>query len=369
MRDSCSLAVCMPVFNAEPFIEQTSRQILSQTFSDFTFIVTDDGSTDNTFDIIKKINDPRILLFRNTRNLGAVPTRNSMLDYCIEHGFEYMALMDADDLVHSQRLEKQLKILSNDPSLAVCGSSMKIERTGRIWHAPIGPAEVKALCVFANPIPTPTAMIKLQYMKTYNLKWRREYAPCADYYLWYQMLFEHNLRGTNTGDVDMVYSHSPAGVSHREGLEAQEEKDVEVKRCILRHFNLDLSNSELHGFMKIALYRSKSAADAPSFLDVSTKLIEANRNMIVSDDVMRRMISHRAFVYLVKCRTLNPEIKGEIRSRLVLPLSALLAEVEVKLKEFKHNILGRSFLMLSYYLEFICKGLREMWMQIRRKAT
>ena len=187
MREAVSsrpLAVCMPVFNAAPIIQRTVSQILAQTFSDFTFIITDDCSTDNTADLIENISDPRILLFKNDRNIGAIPCRNAMLDYCIEHGFEYMALMDADDQTCPNRLEKQITILSKDLSLAICGSSMKMERTGRIWRAPTRPAEVKTLCIFSNPIPTPTAMIRLRYMDTHDLKWRVEYAPCADYYLW-----------------------------------------------------------------------------------------------------------------------------------------------------------------------------------------
>jgi glycosyltransferase involved in cell wall biosynthesis len=363
------LAVCMPVFNAAPFMERTVSQVLAQTFPDFTFLITDDGSTDRTFDAVRNLRDPRIVLFRNARNLGAVSARNAMLAYCIEHGFEYMALMDADDLMHPRRLERQLDILSKDPSLAVCGSSMKIERTGRIWHAPARPADIKALCIFANPIPTPTATIRLRYMQMHDLKWSAEYAPCADYHLWYRMLFEHNLSAANTGSVDMVYSHSPEGISHGGGIEAQERMDMEVKKCILRHFNLELSTPELHGFMKVALYRSRSAADAPSFLNVSRKLIGANRDRVVSDDALRRLISHRAFVYLAKCRTLSPETRAEIRAEFLMPLSAVLIELEAKLEAFRHRIADRPLAAVAHYLAFICGKARSAWAQIRRKAA
>lgn len=363
------LAVCMPVYNAEPYIERTVSRVLAQTFPDFAFIITDDGSTDRTHEILGKLRDPRIVLLRNARNSGTVSARNAMLDYCTERGYEYMALMDADDLVSPKRLEKQLAILSRDPALAICGSSMKIERTGRIWHAPSRPADVKALCVFSNPIPTPTATIRLRYMKMHNLRWDAAYAPCADYHLWYRMLFEHELKAANTGSVDMVYSHSPGGVSHGRGIEQQEQKDVAVKQCILRHFGQEFSGEELHGFMKVALFRSDDAADAPSFLDVSGRLIEANRTGVVADRALRKLISHRALVYLAKCRNLGPEQRARVRGRLLTPLSAVCLETETMLAAIRHSLSGRPLLMIARQLAAVRNRCSRVWARLRGKAA
>lgn len=349
------LSVCMPVYNSVGFVRQAVDQILAQTFHNFRFIITDDCSDDGTYELLQEIHDPRILLFRNDSNMGTVPTRNTMIDYCLNSGFQYMALMDADDRVFPQRLEKQLAILEQDPSLAVCGSSMKIERTGGIWHAPSHPAEIKSLCIFGNPIPTSTAMINLRYIEMYSLRWDKAFAPCADYHLWYRFLFEHNLRASSTGDVDMIYTYTPTGVSHGRGLAQQEMKDTEVKRLILKQFSLDYSHEEVYGFMKIALYRSSDKRDGRSYYDICQQLKLRNNDKIVSSDIMNRMISHRAFVYIRKCRDLDPDLRQRIKKDLVLPHSAIFTELENKLINWKQNVLDRYCPVLSYYLAFIYK--------------
>ncbi len=227
------LAVCMPAFNAEDFIETSISSILDQTLADFTFIITDDCSTDGTVALLRSIDDPRVLLLENEVNLGPAATRNRMLRYCIEEAFEYMALMDADDVAFPERLQKQVAILDAHPSLAACGSSMRMEVNDATWHAPGSPEAVRVEALFANPIPTPSATCRVQALAESGLEWDPGFVPCADYYFWYRLIFELGYPASNTGEVDMLYTHSPGGVSHGEGLIRQEEKDAVVKQLLL----------------------------------------------------------------------------------------------------------------------------------------
>jgi glycosyltransferase involved in cell wall biosynthesis len=256
------LAVCMPAYNAEKNIASSIDSILSQSYKNFKFIITDDCSTDGTVQIIKSYNDPSIIFMQNSNNLGTVQTRNNMLDYCIDNNFTFMALMDADDIAFPNRLKKQIEILEKDTSIAICGSSMKMERTKNIWVANQNPSSIKVECLFGKPIPTPSATIRLQYMIKYNLRWDKYFAPCADYHLWYLMLYKYNLKAKNTGNIDMIYSHSENGVSYGKGLIKQEMKDAEIKQLILKYFSIKAKFEDVFSFMKVALCIRIDAQDA-----------------------------------------------------------------------------------------------------------
>ena len=102
------LTVLMPVYNSAKYLRQAIDSILTQTFSDFEFLVFDDGSTDKSLEIISSYQDSRIHVFQSDKNYGHVFHLNRGLE--MANG-EYIARMDADDISHHERLEYQVKFL------------------------------------------------------------------------------------------------------------------------------------------------------------------------------------------------------------------------------------------------------------------
>ena len=101
------ISVIMPAYNAARTIERSIRSILNQSYTNLEMIVSNDGSQDNTSDIVKKLmkEDPRVKLIDNKVNRGCYFARN---DAVRETSGKYIAIQDADDLSFSRRLEKQL---------------------------------------------------------------------------------------------------------------------------------------------------------------------------------------------------------------------------------------------------------------------
>jgi glycosyltransferase involved in cell wall biosynthesis len=114
------LTILMPAFNAASYITEAIDSLLNQTFTDFELWVIDDASTDNTLSIVKNYKDPRIKVLSNEANQGRVRTINGLVK---EIQTPFFTVTDADDASHPHRLEKQIKILENDPRLFICGSS------------------------------------------------------------------------------------------------------------------------------------------------------------------------------------------------------------------------------------------------------
>ena len=102
------VTVLMSVFNGEKYLRESIDSILNQTFSDFEFLIINDGSTDSSRKIILSYDDSRIILVDNNENSGL----SKSLNIGIHRGQgEYIARQDADDVSHPKRLEKELQFL------------------------------------------------------------------------------------------------------------------------------------------------------------------------------------------------------------------------------------------------------------------
>ena len=104
------VSIIMPAFNAKAYIAQTLTSVLEQTYTNWELIVVDDHSTDNTLDIVHEFSSkyPQIKCFQNELNLGAAVTRNKAIK---EAKGDYIAFLDADDLWHPEKLEKQVQFM------------------------------------------------------------------------------------------------------------------------------------------------------------------------------------------------------------------------------------------------------------------
>lgn len=105
-------SVVMPVYNGERFLAEAIESILAQSFTDFEFLIVDDGSTDQSREIIQHYSDPRIVYLAFPSNKGFIDA----LDYGLRHAQgKWIARMDCDDMCDPNRLEKQIEFLESHP--------------------------------------------------------------------------------------------------------------------------------------------------------------------------------------------------------------------------------------------------------------
>lgn len=131
------ISVVMPVMNEERYIRQSIDSILAQTFTDFEFIIIDDGSTDATPDILQNYarRDGRIRIIINEQNIGISRSLNIGLQ---EATGEYIARMDGDDINTPDRFEKQAALLDQNPDLIIAGAGYQtISADGSPQHVVI----------------------------------------------------------------------------------------------------------------------------------------------------------------------------------------------------------------------------------------
>ncbi len=118
ITDTIDITVLMPAYNAGNYIGEAIRSVLDQSYRDFELLVINDGSTDNTGEVVRSFNDSRIVLL-NTEHGGVSKALNTGL---AEARGRYIARFDADDICLPGRLEKQFLFLEQHPDHVLTGS-------------------------------------------------------------------------------------------------------------------------------------------------------------------------------------------------------------------------------------------------------
>lgn len=185
---SPAITVLLPVYNGAADVEKAVASVLSQTFTDFELLIINDGSQDNSADLLARIKDPRIRLI-NQANRGLAATLN--MGCSLAKG-QFIARQDQDDLSHPCRLQKQLAYMLVNPDCALLGTWADIyvedTRTGRSHdHA----SEHGLLCfdlLFNNPFVHSSIMFRRDAVAEiggYSTDPDRQ--PPEDYELWSRM--------------------------------------------------------------------------------------------------------------------------------------------------------------------------------------
>ena len=110
LNEEPTVSVVIPTYNREHLIGKSIQSVLDQTYKDFEIIVVDDGSSDNTKEVIKSFADARIRYVRHQQNKGGNAARNTGIE--LSRG-EYIAFQDSDDEWLPEKLEKQMKVFGS----------------------------------------------------------------------------------------------------------------------------------------------------------------------------------------------------------------------------------------------------------------
>lgn len=203
-----TISVVMPVYNGERFLREAIESILKQTYSDFEFIIINDGSTDKTDEIVRSYNDPRIVYIKNDKNLGLSKSFNTGIDAA--RG-KYIARMDADDVCAPKRFERQLQFLERRPGVDIVGSNLRfIDEKSRPlsnFKRQADHIDIKFSSLFSTPMMHPTIMGKTSVFKTHH--YNEALSNSEDYELWSRLLFKTDTHFANIHEPLLFYRTYP----------------------------------------------------------------------------------------------------------------------------------------------------------------
>jgi len=164
-----SVSIIMSVYNGESSLKSAIESVLHQSLTDFEFLIVDDNSEDNSFDIISSYadKDPRVKVFRNNENLGLTKSLNFLI---LESKGKYIARQDADDTSLRDRLKVQYIFLERNNYIA-CSTRAFIQNKNRKIPRMSNYLPINFVALFKNPIIHGTLMIEkksLNLLGNYN---------------------------------------------------------------------------------------------------------------------------------------------------------------------------------------------------------
>lgn len=224
------VTVLMPVYNAEAFLREAIESILGQTWSDFEFLIIDDGSIDNSREIISFFSDPRIRIIDNPSNIGLTKSLNKGLEHA--EG-EYVARQDADDISYPKRLERQVQFLDAHPDVALLGTqALSVDEKGRphktnFLRIPVGLLAIRWYLMFQN------AFIHSSVMFRRSIVWKElggydeSFERAQDYELWSRTARLYKV--DNLSDILIDHRFEYGSTVSRLPLPIPAEEDIALK--------------------------------------------------------------------------------------------------------------------------------------------
>ncbi len=217
------VSIIMPAFNREDLIAKSIESALAQTFPDFELIVIDDGSKDKTLEIAKRyIEDPRVNIVINEKNMGIANTRNRAIR--MAQG-KYIAMLDSDDVwLDKEKLEKQIKFLEANPDYALYGGNIihidPADKQLRTWKFPLTDADIRKVILRGSPFAQSTILCRKEAMVQAGL-YSTRFAICDDFDLWLRI--GRNWKFANSSEAMTGYRIHGGNITHTKRLTAARE--------------------------------------------------------------------------------------------------------------------------------------------------
>ena len=183
------VTVLMSVYNGARYLGEAIDSILGQTYRNFEFLIIDDGSTDDSIDIINAYKDPRIRLQQHPNRGLAESLRQGVID---SRG-GYIIRADADDISYPSRIERQVIIFQNREDMGLCRTMLDwIDQDGKIFRRNWDPNDTDQAArwqmLWKNIGSHPSAAIRKSVLLEHNLNYRPEMNGVEDFDLWSQLL-------------------------------------------------------------------------------------------------------------------------------------------------------------------------------------
>ena len=230
------ISIALPVHNAQRTLAQTLDALVGQTFTDFTVVLLDDASSDDSVTIATSYQDRLDLrLIQAERNLGISGARNRLL---AEIESPFIAILDHDDICHPERLARQFAYLHEHPAIDIVGSAVTyfselddLPNASRVLRHPAGDAAIKTRLLLNTAMVHPSAMARRSFFADCG-GYQAEFSPAEDYALWCRAA----LLGKRFANLDepLLYYRLHARQASQVQGQRMLVKDIEIKRFYIR---------------------------------------------------------------------------------------------------------------------------------------
>jgi len=293
-------SVLLPAYNARKHIRRALSDITAQTFRDFEVVVVDDGSDDDTADIVNSVSDPRIRMIRLPENRGLVGALNAGL--AAAKG-KWIARQDADDRCRPNRLERQHQLISRNPNAVLFYSWATLIDERGWWRGtlrpPVDDAGLRWDLCFRNPIPHTSAVFPTDLVRNEMGGYSGDNVT-ADFDLWSQLLRKGSAAGDNACLVS--YRNHGSSIMGRENSSSEKRSNSGLREILLRNLCDWSGASEADAERIASTWLAPAEAGWAGYFSLREKLAKGSTNqnagLIAEEDYT---LMHRALGVSVKC--------------------------------------------------------------------
>ena len=176
------VSVIMPVYNSQNYVGDAINSVLSQSYTDFEFLIVDDCSSDDSVSVIKKFDDKRIRFYQNDKNLGYIKSLNFLINECKG---SFIVRHDNDDISSKDRILNQVDFLEKNSNHLICGSNCKVfGKKNAFSFLPLTDSECRVYMIFNSPFYHPSVCFRRKVFSDYFLLYNKDLMPAEDYDMW-----------------------------------------------------------------------------------------------------------------------------------------------------------------------------------------
>lgn len=342
MKQNPKVSVIMSVYNGEKYLREAVDSILTQTFTDFEFIIVNDGSKDRTQEILKSYADPRIHLYHQ-ENTGLTKSLNKALK--LSRG-EYIARMDADDISLPERFETQIKHFQVDPSLTLCASRYQVIDENGNFSGRIQPFASKKMInwhllswylLFRNRICHSSVMVKKVDLLKLNgyAEWAKR---TQDFELWTRMSLKYNM--IIIPEVFIYWRYHQSGIcqsysdeqrqtrykifhrldEHLTGLKINKDVSIYLRAIFNQHFeikpNFELNPYTIDALKLLSQFKTSFIKNYQPDLETQLEIIKTVQDVyiqLIIISIRRFSFSSFKLALYIFCTYPTPSIKEVVR--------------------------------------------------------
>lgn len=236
------ITVLMSVYNDEKYLQESIDSILNQTFTEFEFLIINDGSTDNSFNILKENaeKDPRIKVVVNEENIGLIASLNKGLKLA---SCELVARMDSDDIAIASRLEAQYQFMVGHPDISVCGGGFIYqEDPNRINIYPETHTDIVISSLYDCSLAHPTIIYRKNDILSIG-GYDKEDLYAEDYGLWVNLIITEKFKLHNL-PIPLLYYRTHPTVDRSKYREIQKNTAERLGRKLFIHFGIRINEED-----------------------------------------------------------------------------------------------------------------------------
>ncbi|PKQ70934.1 glycosyltransferase family 2 protein [Raineya orbicola] len=284
-------SIVIPTYNRADFIKQTLQSVIHQKFTDFEVIVVDDGSTDNTEEVVKPFLSEKLRYYKvpngeraKARNFGITQAKG-----------KYITFVDSDDLLYPNYFQIAYDFLQKKPDSVFWALSYEMkDEKGNILFKQIHRGDIAQKLQFGNILSCIGVFVKKEILLENPFNENRDLSGTEDYELWLRLASRYPLQGISTICASMINHNS------RSVLSISTEKLIKRIKSLLQNTSGDEKIKNFYGSKGIANIEAHSYLYIALHLVMAKKRIETLHYLFKSLKIKPSVISTYKFWVIVK---------------------------------------------------------------------